>query len=123
MTNEDELRLTPRAREMRRLIAEQRASGLTVAAFAVRRGIKATTLFHWRHRFRHDVASGGQPALIPVRIIDEETGPETPRAAESRMSTASAGFVVEVCGGRRVSVPLEFSPADLRRLIEVLESC
>ena len=122
MANDDEVRLTPRAMEMRRLIAEQRASGMTVAAFAARRGIKATTLFHWRHRFRREVERPDRdPVLVPFRIIDDEDRND---ARDHDQAPSSPNIlVVELRNARRITVPPGFSADDLRRLISVVESC
>ncbi len=122
MANDDGVRLTPRAMEMRRLIAEQRASGLTVAAFAARRGIKAATLFNWRRRFRFDAPTiAPSPALVPVRIIDDDD--DRDRVSSPTLATTPNVMAVELRNARRITVPPGFSADDLRRLIEVVESC
>jgi hypothetical protein len=116
MAIDDDARLTPRAREMRRLVAEQEASGLTVAEFAARRGMTAGTIFHWRHRFRGELGAAHRPTLIPVRIVDAVDD-------ESAIAPQTSTLVVELQGGRRIAVPHDFSADDLRRLIGVVESC
>lgn len=119
MTNVHATGLTPRAIEMRRIVAEQRASGMTVAEFAMRRGMTASTLNHWRRRFP-ETAPGTRTEFVPVVVIDE---PETGATRERDPRWASTAFVVELARERKVSVPGGFAAEDLRRLIKVLESC
>ena len=111
--------LTPRALEMRRIVEEQRASGMTVAEFAMRRGISASTIFHWRHRFRA-ATRRAEPAFVPVVVVDD---PPAVATGERDSQGTAATFVLELAGSRKVTVPSGFAADDLRRLLEVLESC
>ena len=90
----------------------QVASGLSVAAYAERIGVSVPTLYQWRRRLgspTHGTERG--PELIEVSL----TG-----AGSRRVD----GLVVRVCDGRRsIEVPRGFDGDDLRRVIEVLESC
>ena len=107
--------LTPRAREMSRLFEEQRASGLSIRAFAEKRGLRPGTLHWWRRelRLRKD-ASAPSGAIVPVRLV------EAPETASSRAPT----FRVEFAGGRpTIEVPADFDAASLRRLLEVFSTC
>lgn len=119
MTNVHATGLTPRAIEMRRIVAEQRASGMTVAEFAMRRGMTASTLNHWRRRFR-ETAPGARTEFVPLLVVD---GPEAGVTCENDSRGAATAFVVELARKRKVTVPGGFAAEDLRRLIEVLESC
>lgn len=94
----------------RQVLAEQRASGLSVAAFARERGLSAWTLYEWRRRLGAAQSEPvAKPELVQVMV--------TPSA--SRAST----IAVELGAGLRVHVPSGFDAAELRRLLEVLASC
>ncbi len=45
-------KLTPRGREMRRVIRALDASGMTVRAYAEAKGHSESVLWHWRRRLR-----------------------------------------------------------------------
>ena len=101
--------LTPRAREMQRVLQELEESCESVRSFADRRGITESTIWYWRRRLRErDVERDGNVTFAPVRISPSER---------------SSDFEVTLAGGHRVSVPAGFDEAELSRLIEVLESC
>ena len=119
MKTESSVRLTPRAIEMRRLVEEQRVSGLTVNEFARRRGMTASTFWHWRQRFRDSMTSPSA-ALIPVRIVDDEV---VASVRSDRHPRIVSPLVVESRSGRRIEIACGFSADDLRRVIEVVESC
>ena len=91
----------------------QAASGLSVAEYAGRIGVSVPTLYMWRRRLGSPRLNGGDDAkLIELTV----TRPTT--------TSASEGMLVRVGDGRRsVVVPPGFDAAELRRLVEVLESC
>ncbi len=91
---------------------DQAASGLSVAAYAERIGVSVPTLYQWRRRLGSPThGTESSPKLIEVAL----TG-----AGHRRVD----GLVVRVCDDRRsVEVPRGFDGDDLRRVIEVLESC
>ena len=102
------------AGKWRGIVAEQAASGQTVAEFCRRRGLAASSLFAWRRRL---TLSAGPPAAAFV---------EARTAAESHGDVdgggggpADAGGVEIVCGGggRRVVVRPGF---DRRLLLDVI---
>ena len=114
-------RLTPRALEMRRLIEEQSASGVSVAEFARRRGVTPWKIWYWRQRLGASAAAAATAStMVRVRIIgdDDSREPET-----AQIKGMAAAFAIATRNGRRIEVAGDFSASDLRRLIEVVESC
>ena len=93
----------------RQILAEQRASGLSVAAFARERGLSAWTLYDWRRRLGEQAVPQEKPEFVQVMVAP----------SASRAST----IAVELEAGMRVHVPAGFDAAELRRLLEVLASC
>ena len=102
-----------RAEEKRRqVLAELRASGLSVAAFARERGLSAWTIYDWRRRLREQ-SGGARNELDLVKVTVAAPAP-APQAST---------IAVELEAGHRVYVPAGFDAAELRRLLEVLASC
>jgi transposase-like protein len=94
------------------LLAEQERSGLSVAAFARRRGLRGWVLYDWKRRLRSErkgARSEPTPSFAPVRLI---AGPATSRSLE-----------VALRSGIKLSIPAGFDEDELRRLVGVLESC
>jgi hypothetical protein len=89
------------------IIEQQRASGLSVAAFCRQHLVPVSSLYAWKRRFSQDAVGHGFVEAKITRI---------PAAAEG------AG-VIEVClpGGRRLRVGRGFDPHLLRDVIAVLE--
>lgn len=95
------------------VLERQAESGLSVMEYAARAGMSAWTLYEWRRRLSLPAnnARTTSPKLIEVAV------------AQPRL-TAAEGLVVRLGDGRRsIAVPPGFDAGDLRRLIEVLESC
>jgi hypothetical protein len=110
-----------REKHWRGLIQEWERGGLSRSVFCDRKAINEGTFGWWcdeirrRDRERRPVApkqrrrrrrAAAQPAFVPVRLIEP----------------APRGATIEVViGGRTVRVPAGFDPADLAKLIAVLE--
>jgi len=110
---------------MRRLLAEQERSGLTLAEFARRRGVRAGTLSWWRHRLRSEGARrrlGKLLAKSGERAAEHEGFVEiAPPAALLGVEPGGAGWFEVVLGdGTVVRVPARFAEADLGRLLALL---
>lgn len=88
----------------RKLVAEQKRSGESVAAFCRKRGLCAPQFFAWKKRL-----SQTQPEpFVAVRVIEP----------------AAAGRAIEIRieGGRRVLVEPGFDAAHLRAVLAALET-
>jgi hypothetical protein len=66
------------AAEWAREVAAWRRSGLTAAAFASRRRLKASTLTWWAWKLRRDAdpQEGRELALVAVEVVDEADAAE-----------------------------------------------
>jgi hypothetical protein len=100
-----------RQQQIRQWVAEQEASGLTVARFARERGVSAWTLYDWKRRSQRagDRADGARGRFVQVNLAP------VPPAAPS--------LSVELASGVRVHVPAGFDASELQRLIGALASC
>ena len=95
---------------MRRLLALREREGLTLAELARRTRVPAGTLAWWSSRLRDERHHDARPAFVEV-------------AAEPQVSEAGAALEVVLGNGRRVMVRRGFDEGELRRLVELLESC
>ena len=91
----------------RRIVDQQRASGLSVAAFCRQHGVDAASLYVWKRRLTY---AAGPPEFVEAKIATE------PAVRQD------AGRI-EVClrGGRRLRVGRGFDPHLLKDVIAVLE--
>lgn len=94
---------------IRKLLVEQRASGLSVAAFARERGVSPRTIYEGRRRLLKRKAHVEDIDLVQVHVR-----PVLP---------ASSLIEVDLKSGVRVRVPAGFDAGELRRLLAVLASC
>lgn len=99
MAKKDEARRA----EMRRLIAEQEASGMSVARFARERGIKPWSIYNWRRQLQAQAPS----AFVEFQVKRSLTAP----------------LAIELANGARVHVPRDFDGDHLRRVIAALSAC
>lgn len=97
------------------LLADQEASGLSVADYAADFGLTATTLYQWKRRLSAQSADASRSqrstGLIQVSLDRAPLADESP------------GFVVRLADDRRVEVPVDFDGDALHRLLAVLETC
>lgn len=90
----------------------QAASGLSVADYAAQIGVSVPTLYQWRRRLESPTRADRDGA----KLVEVTVARQAPSGCD--------GMVVRVCDGRRsIEVPGGFDCEDLRRLVEVLESC
>lgn len=97
------------------MLAAQVASGMSLRGYALQHGISPWTLYSWRRRLGNP-RPRSSAAASPPRLVELTLTPpaDTPREH----------LVVRVCADRRsIAVPRGFDPAELRRLVEALESC
>lgn len=84
--------------QKRRIVAEARAYGASVAAVARRHHLNANLLFTWMRdpQFAEEVSA---PVLLPVEIVD---GPQGEGPAVATASTPRSPIEIEAPGGLRV---------------------
>ena len=105
--------------EIRGLLEDLTASGLSQRAFAEERGIPLSTLTWWRKKLDRDGRKPRRrkepdlPALVPI-VISPEQGSAT------SFGGRPAGFEVELRSGHLVRVPPGFDADGLRRVLSVL---
>ena len=99
---------TERSAEMRRVLEEYTASGLSRREFCQQRGIALTTFDYWRRE--HMVQPRKQerrPRLVAVKVANAEAAPD---------------FTLRLTNGRRIEGSWQFADAELARLIRIAES-
>ncbi len=124
------------ARETREVWAKRverwRDSGLSLKEFAAEIGVNANTLAGWRWRL--GAAAGVEPRKVRPAVpafLEVVAGLATggklavPAAKEGAIVAVppDAGDPLEVVlrGGHRISIPVHFDAAALRRVVDVLE--
>ena len=95
--------------ETQKLLVEQKASGLSVAAFARERGVPKWRLYEGRQRQRKRKSRAKKADFVQVHVRPVQPAPSP--------------IEVELEAGMRVHVPLGFDEDELRRLLVVLSSC
>jgi len=94
---------------------DQATSGLSVADYAERIGVSGATLYQWRRRLApdDDDRSGlTRPAGLIEVTLEAERSADLP-----------GPFTVHLGRDRSIELPPQFDDNELRRLINVLESC
>jgi len=99
---------TERSAEMRRVLEEYAASGVSRREFCQQRGIGLTTFDYWRrvHAIKPP-KSARRPHMVAVKVAHAEP------AADFRLSLGN---------GRRIECSWQFADAELARLIRIAES-
>ncbi|HEV2204996.1 MAG TPA: hypothetical protein VGR36_00555 [Candidatus Acidoferrales bacterium] len=99
---------TERSAEMRRVLEEYAAGGLSRREFCQQRGVALTTFDYWRRV--HAVKApkpARRPRLVAVKVAHAE---------------AAADFRLSLANGRRIECSWRFADAELARLIRIAES-
>jgi hypothetical protein len=99
---------TERSRQMRLMLEEYRASGLSRQDFCQQRSIALTTFDYWRRE--HGVKAGKKaklPGMVKVEVASSET---------------AGRFTLSLANGRRIESSWQFAEAELARLIRIAES-
>ena len=86
------------------VVARQKRSGLSIAAFCRKEQISAPSFYQWRRRLTNGSGSEPAPQFVPVAI--------TP--------PARTDFEIRLPGGVSVVAPGGFEEASLRRLLKVV---
>jgi hypothetical protein len=98
--------------EKAEILKDHRRSGLSVLAFARRRGLCYASLLRWRSQPRQGANAAvcsdpeADPGFVPVKIEGEGL---------------SVGYVLSWPCGRTLQIPLRFETDSLRRLLAVME--
>lgn len=122
---------TPRAptdaeRRYRRLLDEQKRSGLSMRGFAAQRGLNAGSLGWWKHkiaqrdRARVGAASDPTPEFLAVHVVAGDA--RSPAPASQIASASARPYEVLLRSGRVVRVPRDFDAASLCALVAALEA-
>jgi len=98
------------AEEWRKIIGDQRRSGLSGAAFCRRARVQPVTFYAWRRRVR------GEHGFVELKIADDAVA-GVPRVA----SPGSPALELRLPRERSVLIPPGFDPTSLQALLEVLE--
>ena len=99
---------TERSVEMRRVLEEFEASGLSRQEFCEQRGIPPTTFDYGRGK--HGVEQRNQarrPRMVAVQVTHAEAAPQ---------------FTLSLTNGRRIESSWRFAEVELARLIRIAES-
>ena len=88
----------------RGMLARQKRSGLSVAAFCRREQISPPSFYQWRRRLANGPRSESAPQFVPVSI----------------QPPAGADFEIRLPSGVSVVAPSGFEQAALRRLLQVV---
>jgi hypothetical protein len=110
---------SPRAREMRRVLARWQRSGLTLREFGQQRGIPLSTLTWWRQVFRR----GGQPGSVAAKslpAIDAVVFTEVPRPAT--VPTTRPVLEIVLRSGHVLRVPAGADTETLQRVLQTLQT-
>ena len=105
---------TRTVKEMRKVIADQEASGKTLKDFCKDTGIGIWILSYWRKRLKSLDRETSSPSFAEVKI--------TSKPPEKRTSHRTE-FKVQIGDTFEVSVPSSFDGPSLKSLVEVLKSC
>jgi hypothetical protein len=107
------------ATRWRKLIEQQRESGLPVSAYCRERGLSAASMFAWRRRLRTASALSGAEIFKPVKIVSSAVG--SARGQSDSVIELSAASVIELClpGDRRLMVRRGF---DRQLLLDVIDA-
>ncbi len=99
---------TKRSAEMRGVLGEYAASGLSRQEFCEQRSIALTTFDYWRRE--HGVKARKQtrrPQLVKVEVAASE---------------GAGQFILSLANGRRIESTWRFADVELARLIRIAES-
>jgi len=96
----------------RSLVAEQKESGQSAAAFCRARELSESLFYYWKKRLR-EVAT---PQFVEVQVAKSQLRPKHFRSA------LGSTIEVRLSNGRSLMVPPEFDVSHLRALLAVVES-
>lgn len=94
-----------------RIIREQQASGLTIAAFCAERGVAVSSFYPWRRRLR-GAGEAGTAVFVEARV----------GGADDQREGGAGKIVIGLAHGRRIVVDPGLDRRLLLDVIEALES-
>jgi hypothetical protein len=98
---------TERSQQMRRMLEEYKASGLSRQEFCQQRSIPLTTFDYWRREHVDKPRrQAKRPRLVKVEVAASETAGQ---------------FVLSLANGRRIESSWGYPDAELARLIRIAE--
>ena len=107
---------TVRARQMRRVLARWKRSGLTLREFGEDRGIPLSTLSWWRRVFRH----AGEELVNGAAGEDPVVFTEVPKPANVPRTATVVEIVLR--SGHLVRVPAGVDADTLQRVLQALQT-
>ena len=110
-TDQSPLQRKDASARWRKLLEDQRASGLPVTAFCRERGIAASSLFAWRRRLAR-----GEPVFKPVKVA------ATPAPSRRGGDGGEGAIELHLAAQRRLIVRRGFDRQLLADVIYALES-
>jgi len=105
-----------RARQMRRVLAGWRRSGLTLREFGEKRGIPPSTLSWWRQVFRRAGDEEGNGAAAEPAVVFTEVPPP------ANVPGTAAVLEIVLHSGHLVRVPAGADIGTLQRVLQALRT-
>ena len=99
----------------RRIIDQQRHSGLSVACFCRNRQIPESSLFAWKRRLAREAQVAAAPAFVLVK-------PTVALASENTLEPAGGAIELHLGSGRHIVLRPGFDSATLAAVLAVLAS-
>jgi len=108
--------------EKRSICFQARTPDISVAQVARRYGMNANLIFKWlrdpRFASEPEALPGTGPCFLPVEIVEQAPGTETPPANDA---PRSGGVIeIDIAGGHRLRIVGAYDPEALTRLIRGL---
>lgn len=103
-----------------RIVRQQRASGLTVAAYCRRHDLAEATFYHWRRKVSAGGVVAGSRSQDPGAMF-VEAKVEACRDEEAEASSGTCGLELVLSGGQVVRVQRGFDAQLLREVVLALE--
>jgi hypothetical protein len=110
---------SPRARQMRRVLARWQRSGLTLREFGQQRGIPLSTLTWWRQVFRR-AGESVYPASKSAPASDTVVFTEVPRLTTAPTTPPVLEIVLR--SGHLLRVPTGTDSDTLQQVLQVLQA-
>jgi hypothetical protein len=105
------------ATRWRKLLEQQRQSGLGVSAYCRERGLSAASMFAWKRRLRPGGERPVAQAFKPVKVVPETLGPSTEQSEPSDLPAIE----LRLRDGHHLMVRRGFDRQLLLEVIEALE--